>query len=152
MSSFFLFIPNSSASDGSPSTEYNVCCLRRDLQLQQRTSKRWALSYLWSMKAYHTVRDRADRISSTVQPVLVSYWPQSLVNVLLSSHPNCYAIECLEKISVNEREMSYWMPRKDQCQWEGDDNWDLIFIVQELGQAHNWTYKAHPFDFSTVVL
>ncbi len=25
----------------------------------------------------------------------------------------------------------------------------MSFIVQELGQSHNRTYKAHPFDFST---
>ncbi len=30
--------------------------------------------------------------------------PQSVYNVQV--HPNCYVIECLEKISVNEREMT----------------------------------------------
>ena len=30
---------------------------------------------------------------------------------------------------------------QDQCQWEGDDNWDVSFIVQELGRAGKTTIR-----------
>ena len=41
------------------------------------------------------------------------------------------------------------MPNEAQCKSEGGECISESFIVQELGQSHNRTYKAHPFDFST---
>ncbi len=52
-----------------------------------------------------------------MQKLAAPPWWESNCATQQTHHPNCYVIECLERISVNER--------------------DLSLIVQELGQTHN---------------